>query len=495
MDSVYEKNITRAETTGLIEMYMKCTNDPLSQKGRKCKYTTPMKTFRGMTSDKHMGAVLVGKGPYDKHSENSDMFFNAIKELVDFVEKEEVYKTQQRIISTTMREYCSLSCGEDKHCEFIICPAQRMLWYLSSAINNYLQQTHEHIKEALGDNAHEYNDCSVCKWAGTDQFYYSTIYGLNVPVCSMCVEEKEKEDFEEGEEEEFDEYADHVFVYQEDELEPQTCSVCNYNGCGSFYYSSDNMNEPVCATCETKYRETADCSQRIYHDEYRPTSPQEEYKGTYWYYSYYPLSDIQSCSECMYNGAGFFLTDGYKVTVCYDCGEKVSNSDSDDNDSEYTPSDEEDEEDEEDNDDEEDDDDEEDNDDEEDDDDEEDNDDESEYVPSDEDEDDEDDDFCDDPHCHENGDGPEKFFGCEGCQYEWRDGWQKGWKAAMKQIKKFAKQQKRPENIRIPECAYCGASHNLRKCNGTCEGAVRYCSLVCQKKDWKEGHKHECGSL
>ena len=177
--------------------------------------------------------------------------------------------------------------------------------------------------------------------AGTDQFYYSTIYGLNVPVCSMCVEEKEKEDFEEYEEEEFDEYADHVFVYQEDELEPQTCSVCNYNGCSSFYYSSDNMNKPVCATCETKYRETVDCSQRIYHDEYRPTSPQEEYKGTYWYYSYYPLSDIQSCSECMYNGAGFFLTDGYKVTVCYDCGEKVSNSDSDDNDSEYTPSDEE----------------------------------------------------------------------------------------------------------------------------------------------------------
>ena len=208
------------------------------------------------------------------------------------------------------------------------------------------------------------------------------------------------------------------------------------------------MNEPVCGTCEMKYRETADCSQRIYHDESRqptrtrthpPPSLQKPYE-----FHYYPLSDTKSCGKCPYNGAGFFATEDNKVFVCWDCRqEKVSDDDEDD----------------------------------------------SEYVPS---EDDEDDDFCDDPHCQENGDGPEKFFGCEGCQYEWRDGWKKGWKAAMKQINKFAKQQKRPENIQIPECAYCGASHNLKKCAGTCEGAVRYCSLVCQKKDWKEGHKQEC---
>ena len=433
--------ITRSEATKVVEMYMKSTNDPLSQKGRKCKYTAPMKTFCDMTSDKHMGAVLVGKGPSKEHVKNSDMFFIAIKELVDSLGKEEVYETQERIISTTMREYCSLSCGEDKHCQYIICPAQRTLWYLSSAINNYLQQTHEHIKEARGDLVHEYNDCSVCKWTGTDYFYYSTIYGLNVPVCSHCVwgGKMDKKD-----EEEIDEYAGHVFVYQEDEIEPRVCSQCDYNGCGSFYYSSDKINEPVCATCEMKYRETADCSKRIYHDEYQPTTPQNSYEN---YYSYYPLSDTRTCSECNYNGAGFFFTEDNKVFVCWDCGEKVSDSDKNhcDNDGEYVPTDEE--------------------------------------------------EFCDDPQCQENDedeDDPEKFFGCEGCQYEWRDGWKKGWKAAMKQIKKFAKQENRPENIHIPECAYCGASHNLKKCAGTCEGAVRYCSLVCQKKDWKEGHNQEC---
>ena len=451
-----QQEITRTEATNLVEMYMKCTNNPLSQKGRKCKYTSSMKTFRDMTSDKHMDAVLVGKGPYDKHSENSDMFFNAIKELVDFFEKEEVYETQQRIIKTTMRKYCSLYCGEDEHCQYIICQAKKAVWFLSSAINNYFQQTHEYIKEALGDNTQEYNDCSVCKWVGTGCFYYSTIYGLNAPVCSECVNAKETEEFEKEKEKrkaEIDEYEGYVFVYKEDELEPQVCSVCDYNGCGSFYYSSDKMDEPVCHTCEMKYRKTADCSKRIYHDEHLHTSPQKSYEG----YCYYPLSNTRSCSECYYNGSGFFFTEDNEVFVCLECGttEKVSDDDYDyidDNDSEYVPIDE---------------------------------------------EEDEEEDFSDDPHCQENDededdDDPEKFFGCEGCQYEWRDGWKKGWKAAMKQIKKFAKKQNRPENIQIPECAYCGASHNLKRCAGTCEGAVRYCSKACQKTDWKEGHNQEC---
>jgi len=441
MSSNFE--ITRSEATKVVEMYMKCTNDPLTQKGRKCKYTAPMKTFRDMTSDKHMGAFLVGKGPYDKHSENSDMFFNVIKELVESVAKEKFVITQKRIRTTLMSELETFK-------------SLKITMFLKSAIDNYFQQTHKYIKEALSDNTYEYNDCSVCKWAGNDYFYYSTIYGLNVPVCSVCVEKKEKEEFEnysecsdsccdgnneEEEGKEIDEYAGYVFVYKEDETEPQVCSVCDYNGCGSFYYSSDKIDEPVCHNCEMKYRETADCSKRIYHDG----------------------KNTKSCEKCNFNGAGFFATEDNKVFVCWDCREeKVSDDDYiDDNDIDIDID--------------------------------------SEYVPSDEEEEDNEEDFSDDPDCQENDEDnndndPEKFFGCEGCQYEWRDGWQKGWKAAMKQIKKFAKQQKRPENIQIPECAYCGASHNLKKCAGTCEGAVRYCSLVCQKKDWKEGHKQECGA-
>jgi hypothetical protein len=345
----------------------------------------------------------------------------------------------------------------------------------------------EKFEEQLDNNHHEHNTCSVCHWAGIDYFYYSNNY---VPMCSMCVEDKKKQEQvqeeEEEEEEEIDEYAGYVFVYQEDELEPQVCSVCNYDGCGSFYYSSDKMDEPVCATCETKYRETADCSKRIYHDGYKPTHPEEpDSLQKPYQFHYYPLSDTKSCGKCPFNGAGFFATEDNKVFVCWDCGEKEvsecvpsDEEDSDDDDSEYVPSDEEDSDD-----------------DEYDDDDDDSDDDDDEY-------DDDDDDLCEDPQCQKSQDDDndndkpekEKFFGCEGCQYEWRDGWQKGWKAAMKQLKKFAKQQKRHENIHIPECAYCGNSHNLKKCAGTCEGAVRYCSLVCQKYDWKEGHKQECCS-
>lgn len=401
----YDYEITRAEATKLVELYMKCTNDPLSQKGRKCKYTVPMATFRNMTKLEHMGAVLVGKYPSQTHTENSDIFFNSIKELVECIGKEENHITRQRIIATTMRKYCNLSCGEDEHCKFIICPVERVVRHLQSAINNYLQQNHEYITEKLCDNTYEYNVCYVCQLSYTDYFYYSTIYGLNVPVCSVCVEAKEKEDFEneaqafkcdelklrhtdvgdaDQEEEEIDEYTGYVFVYKEDENEENTCYVCNYVGIGSFYYSSDKMNEPVCDTCEMNYRNTADCEKRIYFDEQR---------------------------------------------------NRINYQEEDYADETYSQ----------------------------------------------ENQDDEDDD-----------DDREKFFGCEGCQYEWRDGWKKGWKAAMKKINKFTKQQKRPENIHIPECAYCGASHNLKKCAGTCEGVVRYCSTVCQKKDWKEGHKHEC---
>jgi len=365
--------ITRLEATHLVDLYMKSTNGSLSQKSRKCKYTSPIKTFRNMTKLGHMGAVLVGKGPsHDKHAETSDMFFNAIKELVDMVGKKDftVHATKSRI------------------------PIQHISM-LGYAIDNYLQQTHEHIKEAISDNTYEYNDCSVCKWSGTDYFYYSTIYGLNEPVCSFCVEEKEKEEFNQEEEDD---------VRYRSLINPETCFNCKYKGGGYFYYGSNNSN-PVCVTCEDKRRINED--------------------------------DVSECSHS-----------------CYD-------DEDEDDDDEYVPSDEEEVSD-------------------------------DEEASEDEDEDEDEEDFCDDPHCQENDDEPEKFFGCEGCQYEWRDGWQKGWKAAMKQIKKFAKKQKRPENIQIPECAYCGASHNLKKCAGTCEGAVRYCSNACQKTDWNEGHKKEC---
>ena len=80
-----------------------------------------------------------------------------------------------------------------------------------------------------------------------------------------------------------------------------------------------------------------------------------------------------------------------------------------------------------------------------------------------------------------------KFFGCEGCPYEWRAGYKSGWLKAMKHMKKYITQEKDTE---APRCAYCDDSHEeLKKC-GRC-GLVRYCSENCQAKDWRE-HKSMC---
>ena len=77
---------------------------------------------------------------------------------------------------------------------------------------------------------------------------------------------------------------------------------------------------------------------------------------------------------------------------------------------------------------------------------------------------------------------------CEGCDFEWKDGWQNGWKAAMKYIRKQT-------NIQIPApptCDNCGILAKTRKCGGNCGGVTQYCSVKCQVSHWKTEHKHLC---
>jgi len=61
--------------------------------------------------------------------------------------------------------------------------------------------------------------------------------------------------------------------------------------------------------------------------------------------------------------------------------------------------------------------------------------------------------------------------------------WQNGWKAAMKYME---------EQSRVPHCEYCGKEGKTKKCGGTCNGKVRYCSEECQIADWKQVHKYAC---
>jgi len=91
----------------------------------------------------------------------------------------------------------------------------------------------------------------------------------------------------------------------------------------------------------------------------------------------------------------------------------------------------------------------------------------------------------------EASEADEKTFGCDGCNYEWRDGWRLGWKAAMKHIRNYAN-EKKSNQPDAPRCATCDVSHgDLKKCSGHCGGSVRYCSEKCQREDWSE-HKRVC---
>jgi hypothetical protein len=73
---------------------------------------------------------------------------------------------------------------------------------------------------------------------------------------------------------------------------------------------------------------------------------------------------------------------------------------------------------------------------------------------------------------------------------EYKAGWQAGWKGAMKYV-----QEQLLLNIdapALPMCDNCGIETNTKKCGGSCNGRVRYCSSVCQFADWKRIHKYTC---
>jgi len=69
----------------------------------------------------------------------------------------------------------------------------------------------------------------------------------------------------------------------------------------------------------------------------------------------------------------------------------------------------------------------------------------------------------------------------------YKTGWRAGWKAAMKYIEGQVK-----EYSDIPKCDYCGTVGKTKKCGGSCNGKVRYCSKECQTADWRDVHKYAC---
>ena len=75
---------------------------------------------------------------------------------------------------------------------------------------------------------------------------------------------------------------------------------------------------------------------------------------------------------------------------------------------------------------------------------------------------------------------------------EYLAGWNNGWKAAMKHISTAAHACKLQGPPKCANC--CTLFRNLKRCAGSCGGAVKYCSTNCQLADW-QNHKNECHKL
>ncbi len=44
-------------------------------------------------------------------------------------------------------------------------------------------------------------------------------------------------------------------------------------------------------------------------------------------------------------------------------------------------------------------------------------------------------------------------------------------------------------------CRSCGGLGKTRRCSGMCGGTARYCSVECQRSDWRKLHRYECSNV
>ena len=385
--------LTRSDASELVRLYIKYRNytDAENYNKKFSKKVIQALEEAGVCDESDAD-------DYDRIADICDTFHVVIGELFDFVQKypedtktvksltdfKEIYETylinRETTSSRKMRK-CHSSCAA-------------LEWAVYNQ-GGFAKTDHEN----LNDLWEEENTCAVCEVEQKGKFCFSTVYGLEKPVCEECVDDLMKNEKESDEEE---------YVPDEEDDEDE-----------------DEYDEEDYSDSEAEEDEDEDDD-----DDYCPSGH-------------------------------------------YDSGE----------DEDYEEDDDEDEEDDDEDDDDED------------------------YEEDDEDEDDEDDEDDDEDDASEAGaseaideEYPEDWvereppfeFGCTGCNYEWRDGWRQGWKAAMKQMKRYASQQ-RNAGIHPTECTNCGTHRGTKRCGGTCNGIVRYCSKRCQTEHWQAGHKVQCG--
>jgi hypothetical protein len=445
--AIYE--ITRLEASVLVELYAKCHRRSALKPKTSAADRFVEKTAR--MAPCYMGTKISDEATRKGHLRVSIKFYNLISDLFDEIEVSD--KVTSSYLHNKITEV-GIVLGPINQ-EVIYNAVNSLVW----AVYNWkLIQTYDRntcVPENLEDVYEEEATCDLCKFVGFDIFSFSTTYGLNTPICSACVETVYEEDDDE-------EYVSETEEEEEEEEEEAVVPV-KKNTTGTsmtakyMNFSPDLVNERNRALndCESKsgrceiykvfhmkmkaaYENAAAAAAAVTEDEAEAEEEQEAEEGITVTF----INDDDEDDDDVIHVEINETTEPEVITISDD-EEEEDDEEEDDDDEDYEPEEDEEEDDEE------------------------------EYYDEYYDEEDE-----------------EKVFSCEGCNYEWRDGWKKGWRDAMKHMRIYARKQRRDLPI-APHCAYCNVSNSeLLKCSGTCNG-VRYCSAECQQDDWQE-HRSEC---
>jgi hypothetical protein len=169
-------NIVRSNATKLVEAYYK-TTDTMG-------HSEPEKDVLCEFSYNCFDTKIFHFIPMDRLDAIYKSLFIAIKNLDEYVLFKEI------------RDICDY---EDLDI-IVLPPTNKIMFMLHHAVDNYFYKKEIknneciNIQEELLDCFAEYNICSVCKIIQNTDFYFSTIYGLDKPVCKDCIESTNYDD-------------------------------------------------------------------------------------------------------------------------------------------------------------------------------------------------------------------------------------------------------------------------------------------------------------
>ena len=211
--------VTRSEATQLVNMYMDA-----QEKGVDGSIE-PYRVFR----DALETAKPAYLGKYNGTHEG--IFYKMALELYNIID-ELNYRVDEPDHMQKQKEAA-------KHL-----PCRHSIGYLTAqslnwSLYNWYNRTYS-ILEDLGDNFYEKNTCAICSREAEDWFYFSTSYGLEMPVCESCLPDDEKED------EQSEEYvcsASETDASETDASETGSASETDASETGSASETGDDASE------------------------------------------------------------------------------------------------------------------------------------------------------------------------------------------------------------------------------------------------------------